>query len=208
MLTLHRPANVDGAETLAGLVRAAREIGAQLPVIFPVHPRTRERMRNMVAGGDGALRPIAPLGYLDFLRLMDQARLVFTDSGGIQEETTVLGVPCLTLRENTERPATLRYGTNQLVGTDPARIVTAARESLGAGRRSGSLPPLWDGHAAERIADLLRQGQAAVPVSPARPAPERLAEFRALYKCSREAAIRRACRWSRPYWRSFCRSDL
>ncbi|MGH9486488.1 MAG: non-hydrolyzing UDP-N-acetylglucosamine 2-epimerase [Terriglobales bacterium] len=164
VLTLHRPANVDDPASLARLLGAVASIDAGLPVLFPVHPRTRERLRHLPPGSAPApnLRLMEPLGYLDFLRLMDQAQLVLTDSGGIQEETTVLGVPCLTLRENTERPATLRYGTNQLVGLDPERVITAGRQALAAGRGCGRRPPLWDGMAAERIVRVLRE-QLPVP---------------------------------------------
>jgi UDP-N-acetylglucosamine 2-epimerase (non-hydrolysing) len=150
VLTLHRPANVDDPAVLSGLLQAVAAIRPGLPVLFPVHPRTRERMKVAGAVPNGLVL-LDPLGYLDFLRLMDRAQLVLTDSGGIQEETTVLGVPCLTLRSNTERPATIHYGTNQLVAMDPQRIVTAARQVLDGHRPNGSRPPLWDGRAAERI---------------------------------------------------------
>ena len=155
VLTLHRPANVDHPEVLRRLLRAVVEIQPGLPVLFPVHPRTRARLQALAGDPFGGLILLDPLGYLDFLRLMDCARLVLTDSGGIQEETTVLGVPCLTLRENTERPATLTHGTNQLVGLDPGRIVAAGRAALQGGRQPGRCPPLWDGHAAERIVEIL-----------------------------------------------------
>lgn len=164
VLTLHRPSNVDDEATLSNLLAAVREIGREVPVIFPVHPRTRERMRHLHAeppapsGAPAGLVLTEPLGYLDFLHLMDEARLVLTDSGGIQEETTVLGVPCLTLRENTERPATLQYGTNQLVGVAPDKITRAARKALAAGKPELAPPPLWDGHAASRIASILAAG--------------------------------------------------
>jgi UDP-N-acetylglucosamine 2-epimerase (non-hydrolysing) len=165
-LTLHRPANVDRSETFESILAALEAITKTLPVIFPVHPRTRKTiaelgLRERVAAIKG-LRLIDPLGYLDFLSLYSSARLVLTDSGGIQEETTALGIPCLTLRENTERPITVELGTNVIVGTDTNRIVSAARAALngainGLGKRVTHQPPLWDGHTAERILDALEQ---------------------------------------------------
>jgi UDP-N-acetylglucosamine 2-epimerase (non-hydrolysing) len=159
LVTLHRPANVDSAEALAGIVGVIAEMQELLPVVFPVHPRTRARLQ--AAGlwgrleGMPGVRLLDPLGYLEFLGLMAGARLVLTDSGGIQEETTILGVPCLTARPNTERPATIREGTNQLVGTDPEGILAAVRRTLASGGRPGRAPELWDGHAAERVVDVL-----------------------------------------------------
>lgn len=167
VLTLHRPANVDEPSTLRRIVGALEEIGKRLPLIFPVHPRTRKtiselRLATPVAGGLG-IHLIEPLGYLDFLRLYSGARLVLTDSGGLQEETTVLGIPCLTLRENTERPITVEMGTNTIVGADPARITAAAFAVLeGGNERAHRIPPLWDGHTADRILDsLLSRGDSA-----------------------------------------------
>ena len=154
LVTLHRPALVDGpllGETVAQLAALA----AEMPVVFPVHPRTRKMMEG--AGGEipAGLSLIEPLGYLDFLSLLADAGAVLTDSGGIQEETTYLGVPCFTLRDNTERPVTIRAGTNTLLGLDPAAIATIPA-ALGARPPSPpEPPPLWDGKAAERIADLL-----------------------------------------------------
>jgi len=153
LATLHRPANVDEPVALRRVLSALAEVAQEIPVVFPIHPRTRARLPyDFHAEG---LKLIEPLGYLDFLALTAEARLVMTDSGGIQEETTALSVPCLTLRENTERPITVSEGTNLLVGTDPARIVPAARDVLAGRFRKGGIPELWDGHAAQRIADVL-----------------------------------------------------
>jgi UDP-N-acetylglucosamine 2-epimerase (non-hydrolysing) len=157
LATLHRPANVDDPVALARLVSALSEVARSLPVLFPIHPRTRARLEAepQLRAKCAGIKLVDPLGYLDFLALTAEARLVMTDSGGIQEETTALGVPCLTLRENTERPVTVSVGTNQLVGTDPARVIPAAREVLEGRGKKGSIPELWDGHAAERVADVL-----------------------------------------------------
>jgi UDP-N-acetylglucosamine 2-epimerase (non-hydrolysing) len=157
VLTLHRPSNVDDPEVLGGLLDALVAIQRELPVVFPVHPRTRKRLEEFGLGArSSALRLCEPLGYLDFLGLTSQARLVLTDSGGLQEETTALGIPCLTLRENTERPITVDEGTNVLVGVDPTRILAAALEALSGAARTGRIPVLWDGKASERIAEVLR----------------------------------------------------
>jgi UDP-N-acetylglucosamine 2-epimerase (non-hydrolysing) len=132
---------------------AVEEIAANLPVIFPVHPRTRQRLQNLPAiPAQPALRFIEPLGYLDFLALQRRAAVVITDSGGIQEETTFLGVPCLTLRKNTERPVTVTLGTNVLIGQDPERLPQEVARMLMGSAHPGTLPPLWDGRASERIA--------------------------------------------------------
>ncbi len=155
VLTLHRPSNVDSPETLAKILDAIGAVAEKLPVIFPVHPRTQEKLRSGGSKRYGQLRMIPPVGYLDFLCLMSRARFVLTDSGGIQEETTALGVPCLTLRENTERPVTVSQGTNQVVGTDPAKIIASARAILAGKTKTGRIPPFWDGHAAERIIEVL-----------------------------------------------------
>ncbi|HYA97789.1 MAG TPA: UDP-N-acetylglucosamine 2-epimerase (non-hydrolyzing) [Methylomirabilota bacterium] len=157
VLTLHRPSNVDSPESLDPLLSAIDAVAADIPVIFPVHPRTQQRIAASGQAHHRQLRLIPPVGYLDFLCLLSRAAFVMTDSGGIQEETTALGVPCLTLRENTERPITVSQGTNQVIGTRPQRIVAAARELLGGKARPGRIPPLWDGHAAERIVDILRR---------------------------------------------------
>jgi UDP-N-acetylglucosamine 2-epimerase (non-hydrolysing) len=155
VLTLHRPSNVDSPETLRGLLGAIDAIAADVPVIFPVHPRTQQRLVQAGIAHHPRLRLIPPVGYLDFLCLLSKAMLVLTDSGGLQEETTALGVPCLTLRENTERPVTVSQGTNLLVGTDPRNIIAAARDILAGKRKVGRVPPLWDGKAAERIVEIL-----------------------------------------------------
>lgn len=152
--TLHRPANVDDDAGLTGLFGALRQIGETLPVVFPVHPRTKARL-DSIGLAQGNVRVTPPLGYLDFMRLISCARIVLTDSGGIQEETTILGVPCLTLRENTERPITITHGTNRLAGTDPEAILAAAQDCLTAHPPVLPPPPLWDGNASVRIADLL-----------------------------------------------------
>jgi UDP-N-acetylglucosamine 2-epimerase (non-hydrolysing) len=155
LLTLHRPSNVDRAEILQDLLRAVYVIAQQIPVIFPAHPRTSQRLGELSPGRHPNLCLIPPLGYLDFLCLMSSAKLVLTDSGGVQEETTALRVPCLTLRENTERPITVTEGTNELIGKDPERIISAAKKILSGNTKPGRVPQLWDGHAAERIVDIL-----------------------------------------------------
>lgn len=155
VLTLHRPSNVDFIDKLKEILTAVDSIATGLPVIFPVHPRTQQRLLEGRIVHHPELRLIEPVGYVDFLCLLSRAVLVLTDSGGIQEETTALGVPCLTLRENTERPITLTQGTNVLVGTDPERIILAARDCLSSKRKACRVPPLWDGHAAERIVHIL-----------------------------------------------------
>jgi UDP-N-acetylglucosamine 2-epimerase (non-hydrolysing) len=155
VLTLHRPSNVDSTEKLTELLRAIDVVAAQIPVIFPVHPRTQQHLTQAGIANHPQLRLISPIGYLDFLCLLSKATLVLTDSGGIQEETTALGVPCLTLRANTERPVTISEGTNLLVGTDPGKIVAAAQDVIAGKGKAGRIPQLWDGHAAERIVDIL-----------------------------------------------------
>ena len=155
VVTLHRPANVDDAGVFGGLLGALGQLQEDLPLVFPVHPRTRKALEGAGAAARPNLLLTEPLGYLDFLKLTADARLVLTDSGGIQEETTVLGVPCLTLRANTERPVTVEQGTNVLVGLDPAHIVPVARAVLREPPAAGRVPELWDGRAAERIVDIL-----------------------------------------------------
>ena len=152
LATLHRPANVDDPAMLGGLLRALGEVARELPIVLPVHPRTAARLAEI--GAPDGIRPVPPAGYLDFIALQASARLVLTDSGGIQEETTALGVPCLTLRDSTERPITLTEGTNVLVGRDPERIVATARRVL-ADPPAKRAPALWDGHAGDRIAEAL-----------------------------------------------------
>ena len=156
VVTLHRPANVDDAEHLAGMLQALGTIAAEVPLYFPVHPRTRARMGDTEALEKRGMRFLDPLGYLDFLALMSRSALVLTDSGGVQEETTALGIPCLTLRENTERPVTVDEGTNTLAGTRPETIL-AAWENLRANPKRGRIPRYWDGKAAERCRDALRE---------------------------------------------------
>jgi UDP-N-acetylglucosamine 2-epimerase (non-hydrolysing) len=157
LVTLHRPALVDG-ELLPETMRRLGELADEMPVVFPVHPRTRARMEQAVPAEHPGLLLSEPLGYVEFLSLIADARAVLTDSGGIQEETTYLGVPCFTLRDNTERPVTIRAGTNTLLGLDPAAIA-GIPEALTAPRRANpEPPPLWDGKAAERIADVLTEG--------------------------------------------------
>ncbi len=160
LLTLHRPSNVDVPEVLSGILHALFTLQRDLPILFPAHPRTikriaefgfQERLKDAPN-----LRVLEPLGYLEFIDLMMHARLVLTDSGGIQEESTILDVPCLTIRENTERPVTIVEGTNILVGTDPERIVAETRRILAGESKVGRVPELWDGHAAERIVQILR----------------------------------------------------
>ena len=156
--TLHRPSNVDDPATLAGLIGVLAELSHKLPLVFPVHPRTRKMLEApalaSLLAASPQLRCIEPLGYLDFLCLTSQARLILTDSGGLQEESTVLQVPCLTLRENTERPITVEEGTNVLVGTRPERIREEARRILEGRGKNGRIPEGWDGRTGERIAQL------------------------------------------------------
>lgn len=159
VVTLHRPSNVDHRESFCSILEALKQIAGDMPVVFPIHPRSRRNLENMglaerVARSSG-IRLVEPLGYLDFLRLTAGAAVVLTDSGGIQEETTILSVPCLTLRDNTERPVTISQGTNRLTGNTTQRIMTAYREVLADPPVSDSMPDLWDGHAAERIVRIL-----------------------------------------------------
>ncbi|HEV2424587.1 MAG TPA: UDP-N-acetylglucosamine 2-epimerase (non-hydrolyzing) [Terriglobia bacterium] len=159
LATLHRPATVDNPEALRRIWGALEEIADDLPVIFPAHPRTQTRLGDCGLAnrdsGTAGVRLIGPLPYLDFVRLESAAALVMTDSGGVQEETTAMCVPCLTLRNNTERPITVREGTNQVVGLDPAAIVAAARRVLSGNVKTGRIPRLWDGRSAQRIVSTL-----------------------------------------------------
>lgn len=159
VLTLHRPSNVDACSVLEGLIDALAEIQRILPIVFPVHPRTRKRFQEFSLGAKlatmKALILCEPLGYLEFLGLTSQASLILTDSGGLQEESTALGIPCLTLRENTERPITVTEGTNTVVGMEPSVIVAEAGRAIRNGK-AGRIPEFWDGKAGERIASVLR----------------------------------------------------
>ncbi len=161
VLTLHRPSNVDDPVVLAKLLDVLEVVLADQPLVFPVHPRTRQKLAQFGLAARVAAQPqlhlVDPVGYLDFLKLLAHARVVLTDSGGIQEETTILGVPCLTLRENTERPVTALLGSNRVVGQQPERILAAYRDVMAARGGAGRIPPLWDGGAAARIVDVLRE---------------------------------------------------
>jgi UDP-N-acetylglucosamine 2-epimerase (non-hydrolysing) len=156
VMTLHRPSNVDRPDTFRGILQAVRHIAAEMPVVFPVHPRTRARVREfgLESELDGTLMT-EPLGYIDFLSLTSHAALILTDSGGLQEESTALAIPCLTLRDNTERPITVTDGTNRVVGTQTQDILRGFELALASNPSDARMPPLWDGHAAGRIADVL-----------------------------------------------------
>jgi UDP-N-acetylglucosamine 2-epimerase (non-hydrolysing) len=157
VVTLHRPSNVDDPVLLGRIVDVLGQLQRDMPIVFPVHPRTRKAMNGYAAKPAPNLRLVEPLGYLDFMNLVAHARIVLTDSGGIQEETTVLGVSCLTLRNNTERPVTVTDGTNILVGSEPEKITAAWRQALAAPKH-GRVPELWDGCTASRILDVLMRG--------------------------------------------------
>ena len=154
LVTLHRPANVDDSATLKGILESLLEVNRDLAVVFPAHPRTRKRIADFGLDA-GQLRVLDPLPYVDFLGLQARAAVVITDSGGIQEETTYLGVPCLTVRENTERPVTVSMGTNVLVGRDREKLRSELSRVLSGQGKKGEIPPLWDGRAGVRIADVL-----------------------------------------------------
>jgi UDP-N-acetylglucosamine 2-epimerase (non-hydrolysing) len=159
LVTLHRPSNVDTEAGLVKIISIFEELSARTSIIFPVHPRTRKMLERHGLGERAGkipnLRITEPLGYLEFLCLMDRAQLLVTDSGGIQEETTFLGVPCLTLRENTERPITCEIGTNELCGIDVEKIVRKSFEVCDGHAKQGRVPDLWDGYAAQRIAEII-----------------------------------------------------
>lgn len=158
LVTLHRPSNVDEPEVLRGILESLNEISQTMPVIFPIHPRTAKRIREF--GFDATnIRTIDPLGYLEFLNLTSNAGIVLTDSGGLQEETTILGVPCLTLRHNTERPVTITHGTNIMAGPDKARILDAFRRVVSGDWKPSGPPEYWDGRAAERIVRVIRDNR-------------------------------------------------
>lgn len=158
LVTLHRPANVDDPKMLNKILMALGAVSRDLPVIFPVHPRTRHAIQEFGLQADG-IQVIEPLSYLEFLGIQCRATMVITDSGGIQEETTFLGIPCLTVRPNTERPVTAEIGTNTLVGDDMNKLRSEMSRILAGQGKQGRIPPLWDGHASERIATLLTGGE-------------------------------------------------
>jgi UDP-N-acetylglucosamine 2-epimerase (non-hydrolysing) len=169
LCTLHRPSNVDTLGAAANTFRAVQVLAEQLTVVLPLHPRTRSRWDEFGYLSELRSHPrvilTEPQGYLDFLALMDHARVVMTDSGGVQEETTALGVPCLTFRENTERPITVTHGTNQLVGRDPRRLAVALDHVLSGPLRLERVPELWDGQAAHRILEVLQPRQMRLPLA-------------------------------------------
>jgi len=156
LITLHRPSNVDDKNTFSRVLNAVDEVSRKIPIIFPIHPRTRKMTEKF--GLSEKLKPlhvVKPLGYLDFIVLEKNAKFVLTDSGSIQAETTYFGIPCLTIRENTERPVTISIGTNKLVGTDKDKIVEESLNILDGENKKGHIPPLWDGKTAERIVDVI-----------------------------------------------------
>jgi UDP-N-acetylglucosamine 2-epimerase (non-hydrolysing) len=158
LVTLHRPSNVDDSKTLKSILQSLLEINEDLAVVFPVHPRTRQRIEEFGFDAD-KLHLYGPLPYVEFLALLHGAAVVITDSGGIQEETTYMGVPCLTLRNNTERPVTVTLGTNVMVGQERDKLSFGLSKIIAGKAKKGTIPPLWDGHAAERIADVLQTGK-------------------------------------------------
>lgn len=159
LVTMHRPSNVDVKENFSRLMDAFNQIQRDIPIVFPIHPRSRKMIREFgleeKVKGMKNLTLLDPLGYLDFLNLMQHAKLLLTDSGGIQEETTYLGIPCITMRENTERPVTIDVGTNVLVGSDMDKILRETKQIISGNGKNGRIPDLWDGHAAERIVDII-----------------------------------------------------
>lgn len=162
LVTLHRPSNVDNPDVLQSILKSLSSVSGDLDVVFPVHPRTRQRIGALGLRLDN-LHLLDPLPYIEFLSLQTRATVVITDSGGIQEETTYLGIPCLTVRNNTERPITVTVGTNVLVGQDPVALTTEVSKILGGNAKPGAIPSLWDGYAAERIADVLEHFPLASP---------------------------------------------
>jgi UDP-N-acetylglucosamine 2-epimerase (non-hydrolysing) len=173
VLTLHRPSNVDDPAVLGNLLETLETVARHIPIVFPVHPRVQERLARLGRGPvateladrlrSTGIAYIDPLGYLDFVALVSRARLVLTDSGGIQEEATFLRVPCLTLRTTTERPVTVTHGTNRIIGSDPGRILDEALQTLANPPGHNGPPPLWDGHAAERIVEVLDAHRRTTP---------------------------------------------
>ena len=170
VVTLHRPSNVDEAGTLRKILGTLKLLQERIPIVFPVHPRTRASMRQVITAEECARLPSVhftePLRYLEFVGLLSQSAMVLTDSGGIQEECTYLGIPCLTLRATTERPVTVTEGTNVIVGTDQDRILAEAQAILAGRGKAGRVPALWDGQAAQRIVDVLRRQPRSVPTTP------------------------------------------
>ncbi len=165
LVTLHRPSNVDDERTLMALLETLAAIARELPVLFPIHPRTRDSIRRAGFELPPGLTVVDPLGYLDFLALQERATVVITDSGGVQEETTFLGIPCLTMRANTERPVTVTIGTNTLIGDDLALLRAEVQAVIEGRGKRGAVPPLWDGHAAERIIDAIVAASGRTPDS-------------------------------------------
>jgi len=158
-ITLHRPSNVDDSDILRGLLRVIATVGETMPVVFPCHPRTKSRIEEFGLSNsvpNGNVRVIEPLGYLDFLKLQADSRIVLTDSGGVQEETTYLRIPCVTLRDNTERPVTVEVGSNVLCGSDPDKIISAASAILNGQEKDSRIPELWDGQTSSRIVEILK----------------------------------------------------
>ena len=157
LITLHRPSNVDSTENINNIARMLNEMSKSSKLVFPVHPRTKSRLDQSGQKLDGNILTLAPLPYLEFLGLMAKARLVITDSGGIQEETTYLGVQCITFRENTERPVTVDLGTNQLAGTDPTAVLNTYNKIMNGEIKKGTIPPKWDGNAGTRVAKIIEE---------------------------------------------------
>ena len=161
LVTLHRPSNVDEKSVFSDIISALEELSGDVEFVFPMHPRTKKMAEKFQLYGRiesiSGMKITEPAGYLEFISLMSKSKLVLTDSGGLQEETTALGIPCLTIRENTERPVTITQGTNQLVGTDRERIVQSGKEALQGDGKAGQIPKFWDGKTSARIVDVLLQ---------------------------------------------------